>query len=344
MEDAVARGRLPESVLATLRRGVRSATLRPLPARRAPAPRLPLRLSADDRGPASGRDRRIPGLFAGAAARAQRRGVRRGRAALRPRVHDGVVPVGHERAARTTTAAASRTGMRLPLEVVRAVRGRRSARVRGGLPLPGVRGHPGRGRRVRGNTLDGRVRDRRGAGAGRPRLPLASRAAASSRTRCSRPSGEAAYPYTGHSGHTCIPRGKHDPFGVNVPLAAGIRAAVRAAGFTTPVVASGKIVGFEQAEAILARGDADLVGMARALLADPDLPRKWRARRGSGRADLRVLPVLRAGGPAPPPGHVHAVAEGPGRAAVAGDPGAVALPVTFRGPTPLMGGGSTCEH
>ena len=65
---------------------------------------------------------------------------------------------------------------------------------------------------------------------------------------------------------------------MNVPLAAGIRAAVRAAGLTTPVVASGKIVGFEQAEAILARGDADLVGMARALLADPDLPRKWRAR------------------------------------------------------------------
>jgi 2,4-dienoyl-CoA reductase-like NADH-dependent reductase (Old Yellow Enzyme family) len=64
---------------------------------------------------------------------------------------------------------------------------------------------------------------------------------------------------------------------VNVPLAAAIRRAVRAAGFTTPVVASGKIVAFEQAEAILRDGQADLVGMARALLADPDLPRQWRA-------------------------------------------------------------------
>jgi 2,4-dienoyl-CoA reductase-like NADH-dependent reductase (Old Yellow Enzyme family) len=88
--------------------------------------------------------------------------------------------------------------------------------------------------------------------------------------------GEAAYPYTGHSGHTCIPRGKHDAYGLSVPLAAGIRAAVRAAGFTVPVVASGKIAWFDQAEAILQGGHADLVGMARALLADPDLPRKWK--------------------------------------------------------------------
>jgi dimethylglycine catabolism A len=92
------------------------------------------------------------------------------------------------------------------------------------------------------------------------------------------PVGEAAYPYTGNSGHACIPRRKHDPLGVNVHLAAGVRAAVRAAGLATPVVASGKIVGLEQAGRILERGDADLVGMARALLADPDLPRKWRAR------------------------------------------------------------------
>jgi 2,4-dienoyl-CoA reductase-like NADH-dependent reductase (Old Yellow Enzyme family) len=88
--------------------------------------------------------------------------------------------------------------------------------------------------------------------------------------------GEAAYPYTGHSGHRCIPRDKKDPFGVNLHLAAGIRAAVRAAGFAVPVVATGKIVRFEQAEAVLREGQADLVGMARALLSDPDLPRKWR--------------------------------------------------------------------
>jgi 2,4-dienoyl-CoA reductase-like NADH-dependent reductase (Old Yellow Enzyme family) len=62
---------------------------------------------------------------------------------------------------------------------------------------------------------------------------------------------------------------------VNVPLAARIRAAVRAAGLQVPVVTTGKIVHLDQAETVLREGHADLVGMARALLADPDLPRKW---------------------------------------------------------------------
>ena len=94
--------------------------------------------------------------------------------------------------------------------------------------------------------------------------------------------GEAAYPYTGHSGHACIPRQKSDPPGANVFLAEGIRAAVRTAGFETPVVTAGKIAARATAEAILREGKADLVGMARALLADPDLPRKWQ----TGRDDL----------------------------------------------------------
>jgi 2,4-dienoyl-CoA reductase-like NADH-dependent reductase (Old Yellow Enzyme family) len=91
------------------------------------------------------------------------------------------------------------------------------------------------------------------------------------------PVGEAAYPYTGNSGHRCIPRGKNDPPGANTWLATGIRAAVRTAGFRIPVVTAGKIHAFAQAESILAEERADLVGMARALLADPELPRKWRA-------------------------------------------------------------------
>jgi len=91
------------------------------------------------------------------------------------------------------------------------------------------------------------------------------------------PVGEAAYPYTGHSGQKCIPRRKSDPDGVNTFLATGIRAAVREAGLAVPVVASGKIHSFEQAESILHEERADLIGMARALLADPDLPRKWQA-------------------------------------------------------------------
>jgi 2,4-dienoyl-CoA reductase-like NADH-dependent reductase (Old Yellow Enzyme family) len=91
------------------------------------------------------------------------------------------------------------------------------------------------------------------------------------------PIGEAVYPYTGHSGHKCIPRDKKDPVGVNAYLAAGIRGALRGAGFSIPVVTAGKIHTFEQAESILREEKADIVGMARALLADPDLPRKWLA-------------------------------------------------------------------
>ncbi len=53
--------------------------------------------------------------------------------------------------------------------------------------------------------------------------------------------------------------------------------AVRAAGFQIPVVTTGKIHTFEQAEKVLREQHADLVGMARALLADPDLPKKWLA-------------------------------------------------------------------
>ncbi|MSO65990.1 MAG: FAD-dependent oxidoreductase [Alphaproteobacteria bacterium] len=56
-------------------------------------------------------------------------------------------------------------------------------------------------------------------------------------------------------------------------LARGIRAVVK-----VPVIAVGRIVDPRDAEAILAAGDADLVAMTRALIADRDLPEK--ARRG----------------------------------------------------------------
>jgi 2,4-dienoyl-CoA reductase-like NADH-dependent reductase (Old Yellow Enzyme family) len=95
--------------------------------------------------------------------------------------------------------------------------------------------------------------------------------------------GEAAYPYTGPSGHECMPTVRNDargPFGRNVPLAAAIRGAVRAAGFATPVVAAGGICSFEQAEAILASGHADVIAAARQSLADPDWWRKTRLGRG----------------------------------------------------------------
>jgi len=100
--------------------------------------------------------------------------------------------------------------------------------------------------------------------------------------------GESAYPYTGPSGYECMPQYISDqrgPFGRNVEPAARIRADVRAAGFSTPVVVSGGIHGFEQAETLLREGKADLVGFARQSLADPDWFRKVRLGRG---AEVRV--------------------------------------------------------
>jgi len=94
--------------------------------------------------------------------------------------------------------------------------------------------------------------------------------------------GEAAYPYTGVSGHECMPtvRIEGGPFGRNVPLAAAIRRAVRDAGHDTPVVTAGGISSPWQAEGILERGEADVVAAARQSLADPDWFRKIRLGRG----------------------------------------------------------------
>ena len=89
--------------------------------------------------------------------------------------------------------------------------------------------------------------------------------------------GEAAYPYTGRSGYECMPSYFSDaqgPFGRNLDATAQIRAAVRAQGLMTPIVAAGGIHSFEQAEAILAREQADIIGFARQALADPDWFRK----------------------------------------------------------------------
>ncbi|HUJ59827.1 MAG TPA: NADH:flavin oxidoreductase [Kofleriaceae bacterium] len=96
--------------------------------------------------------------------------------------------------------------------------------------------------------------------------------------------GWAAYPYTGQSGYECMPTIYSDargPFARNVGLAAQIRAAVRDAGFTTPVVTAGGINNFGTAEQILARGEADLIASARQTLADPDWFDKLRAGRGA---------------------------------------------------------------
>ncbi|MDH3590322.1 MAG: NADH:flavin oxidoreductase, partial [Planctomycetota bacterium] len=98
--------------------------------------------------------------------------------------------------------------------------------------------------------------------------------------------GEPLYPYTGYSGDRCMPSAGY-PDGLNVYLSEGIRSSLRERGLDTPVVATGKIRTPELAESVLASGRADLVGMARQLLADPDWPRKVRA----GRADT-VVPCV----------------------------------------------------
>ncbi|MFY9619019.1 MAG: NADH:flavin oxidoreductase [Pyrinomonadaceae bacterium] len=95
--------------------------------------------------------------------------------------------------------------------------------------------------------------------------------------------GQAVYPYTGQSGYECMPTTLSDergPFGRSVPLVAQIKHAVNAAGSTTPIVATGGITTFEQAEAILRNKDADIIGMARQALADPDWFRKVELGRG----------------------------------------------------------------
>jgi dimethylglycine catabolism A len=95
--------------------------------------------------------------------------------------------------------------------------------------------------------------------------------------------GEAAYPYTGRSGYECMPSYYSDatgPFGRNNQAAARIRAKIRGAGFNTPIVLSGGMHHFSQAENALISGAADIVGFARQALADPDWFAKVRAGEG----------------------------------------------------------------
>jgi 2,4-dienoyl-CoA reductase-like NADH-dependent reductase (Old Yellow Enzyme family) len=95
--------------------------------------------------------------------------------------------------------------------------------------------------------------------------------------------GQAVYPYTGQSGYECMPTVLSDvvgPFGRSVPLVAAIKKSVNESGFNTPIVATGGISTFEQAEEILRLEQADIVGMARQALADPDWFMKVRLGRG----------------------------------------------------------------
>jgi 2,4-dienoyl-CoA reductase-like NADH-dependent reductase (Old Yellow Enzyme family) len=87
--------------------------------------------------------------------------------------------------------------------------------------------------------------------------------------------GQPLYPYTGYSGERTMP-GASYPDGANLYMAEGVKAYLRAHGVKTPVLATGKIGTPELAERVLREGHADLIGIARPILADPMWPKKTR--------------------------------------------------------------------
>ncbi len=201
----------------------------------------------------------IPGLFANAARRARQAGF------------DGVeLHMAHaytlasflSKLSNIRTDEYGKDRLKLPLEVIRAVR----AEV-GNDYLLGVR-FLGDEAITGGNTLD----DTRliGVAFAKAGMDFLSISRGGKFEDAKRPKiGEAAYPYTGKSGEACMPNHKM-PAGANIHLAAGIKKAVNASGYFIPIVGSGKINNFEMAELILREGKADIIGMARSLLCDPD--------------------------------------------------------------------------
>jgi 2,4-dienoyl-CoA reductase-like NADH-dependent reductase (Old Yellow Enzyme family) len=87
------------------------------------------------------------------------------------------------------------------------------------------------------------------------------------------PEGSPPDPMSGYSGHRMSPWWWW-PDGTHVYLAEGIRRAIRDGRMETPVIIAGKIRDPKHAEEILSQGKADMIGLCRALLADPDWPKK----------------------------------------------------------------------
>jgi 2,4-dienoyl-CoA reductase-like NADH-dependent reductase (Old Yellow Enzyme family) len=272
LEDAVRRGRVPPEALARTDTEFESELAHWLPSARDRRDfRFGYRQTIEDLS--RGEIRRIPGWFAAAARRARTCGF------------DGVEL--HFAHAYTMAAFLSVTNgrtdeyggsfenrLRLPREVVAAVREEVGPDFLVGCRYLGSEDIRNEDGTLGGNTLE----DAQAIGVelARAGLDFLSISRGGKFEDAKQPAvGEAAYPYTGFSGRKCIPRDKKDAFGVNTYLTTGIRNAVRGAGFRIPVVTAGKIHTFSQAESILVAGQADLIGMARALLADPDLPRKW---------------------------------------------------------------------
>jgi 2,4-dienoyl-CoA reductase-like NADH-dependent reductase (Old Yellow Enzyme family) len=156
--------------------------------------------------------------------------------------------------------------MKLPIEVYQAVR----RAVGKDYPL-GVRIN-GEDFHIEGNTLAQSTRiARRLAELGADYISVS----AGSRFEDAKtpPEGSPPDPMSGYSGHRMSPWFWW-PDGTHVYLAEGIRKAVREAGFNTPIVIAGKIREPKHAEEILKEGKADIIGLCRALLCDPDWPVK----------------------------------------------------------------------
>jgi len=90
--------------------------------------------------------------------------------------------------------------------------------------------------------------------------------------------GHPLYPYTGYSGDRCMP-GNWYPPQPHAHLAGAIKQFINAKGHDVPVISVGKISDPDDAEQLLQDGKADIIGMARQLLADPDWPVKVRQSR-----------------------------------------------------------------
>lgn len=75
--------------------------------------------------------------------------------------------------------------------------------------------------------------------------------------------------YKGYSGNRCMPSANY-PYGLHVYLAEGIKNALREINSDCPVIVSGKVRDLAHGEEILQAGQADLIGVCRPALADPD--------------------------------------------------------------------------
>lgn len=156
--------------------------------------------------------------------------------------------------------------MRLPLEVYRAVR----QEVGEAYPL-GVRIN-GEDFTIRGTTLlQSRPIARKLAEVGADFISVS--AGSRFEDAPTPPPDTPPDPMSGYSGHRMSPDWWF-PDATHLYLAEAIREELRESGYDVPVVTAGKIRTPKQAEKAVEDGKADLVGLCRALLCDPDWPVK----------------------------------------------------------------------